>query len=182
MDTPQPVDVSRLKAILGNAKKVMQHADNVKPITLSENTQKQIEVDTNEEPMTEQASREYSDEQVMKSRLPEAVKKAMIDRRVPHLTAPPPKFTLDDLDDNDEKPMIPNKRATITKAPIRENLTNKNSDLITISKTELNEMIKDQLVDFLTQSYNKTLTEEAIKKTINMLIKEGKLTVKKKTI
>ena len=38
------------------------------------------------------------------------------------------------------------------------------------------------LLDRVTKNYNKTLTEETIKKTINLLIKEGKLKITKKTI
>jgi hypothetical protein len=64
---------------------------------------------------------------------------------------------------------------------IRETARN-NSDLITLSRTELQEMINESINNFFKQTYDKTLTEQTIKKTINMLIKEGKLAVKKKTI
>lgn len=187
MDTPKPVDVNRFKAIAGSFKKIVQKADELKPIVLSETTQKQTEIESIEESMVEKTApaRDYSDEQVMNSRLPESVKKAMIDRRVPKLTSPPSKFSIEDFE-KDEKdiPMIPNKRAPITKAPvikapIRENIT-PNSDLITVSKSELDAMINAKLLEFLTKSYNKTLTEETIARTINMLIKEGKISVKKK--
>ena len=57
-----------------------------------------------------------------------------------------------------------------------------NSDLITVSKAELKAMINESIVTFLAQSYNKTLSEEVIKKTMNILIKEGKLTLRKPTI
>ena len=186
METPQPVDLNRLKGILGNAKAVMQKANVLKPIALSESTKQQIEIEELEEPMHEQlqpqSSQGYTDEQVMNSKLPEAVKKAMLEKRMPQLTMPPSKFTLEDMSDLDDTPMTPNKRNPITKTPIRENVIAKNSDMITISKAELNEMINTKLMDFLTKSYNKTLTEETIKRTINLLIKEGKLTTKKKSI
>jgi hypothetical protein len=184
METPVPVNISALKGILANAKKVMNKVETTNPIALSETTQRQIAMETNEEPireaMTPAAAQGYTREQVMASNLPPAVKEAMIKNPIPQLTMPPSKFTLEDMSDLEDIPMIPNKK----RAPLNETkrivTSNSNSDMITISRTELKEMINESLVQFLTQSYNKTLTEDAIKKTINMLIKEGKLTVKKK--
>jgi len=75
--------------------------------------------------------------------------------------------------------MTPNKRKPILKT-INESRTTQKSDLITISKSELKTMIDESVIHVLTQSYSKTLTNEAIKKTINMLISEGKLSIKKK--
>jgi hypothetical protein len=43
-------------------------------------------------------------------------------------------------------------------------------------------MINEGISTFFKQVYDKTLTEETIKKTINLLIKEGKIGVKKKQI
>ena len=57
-----------------------------------------------------------------------------------------------------------------------------NSDMITISKADLKEMINEGISTFFKQVYDKTLTEETIKKTINLLIKEGKIGVKKKVV
>jgi hypothetical protein len=57
-----------------------------------------------------------------------------------------------------------------------------NSDMITCSKAELKEMINEGISTFFKQVYDKTLTEETIKKTINLLIKEGKIGVKKKVV
>jgi hypothetical protein len=59
------------------------------------------------------------------------------------------------------------------------NSYNHNSDLITINKNELKDIIKDVLVEYLFNDYSKNLTESVIKKTINTLIKEGKISPKK---
>ena len=118
----------------------------------------------------------YTEEQVKNSKLPQVIKEAMLKNPIPQLQMPPSKFSLEDLGDLVEKP------APRTKKPISENrsLVSSNSDMITISRTELKEMINESLVQFLTNAYNKNLTEEVIKRTINTLIKEGKLSVKKK--
>ena len=54
-----------------------------------------------------------------------------------------------------------------------------NNDKITVSETVLRGIIKDVLLEFLTVDYSKNLTEGVIKKTINTLIKEGKLKTKR---
>ena len=48
-----------------------------------------------------------------------------------------------------------------------------------LNKDDLRDMIKDVLIEFLTNDYNKTITENTIKKTINTLIKEGKIKTKR---
>ena len=182
MQTPPPVNLDALKGILANAKKVMHKVEDSKPTTLSESTSR--EVDSYEEPINEgmtsdptSAPRGYTKEQVMASNLPPAVKQAMINQPIPALTMPPSKFTLEDMSELKDIKMTPNKRLPVNET---KRMVTSNSDMITISKTELKEMIDESIIQILTKSYNKTITEDAIKKTINMLIKEGKLTVKKK--
>jgi hypothetical protein len=183
METPVPVNISALKGILANAKKVMNKVETTNPIALSESTQRQIAMEASEEPMREamSAPQGYTREQVMASKLPQAVKEAMINTPIPQMTMPPSKFTLEDMTDLEDIQMTPNKkRAPLSSLNENRSLVTSNSDMLTISRTELKEMINESLVQFLTQSYNKTLTEDAIKKTINMLIREGKITLKKK--
>jgi hypothetical protein len=57
---------------------------------------------------------------------------------------------------------------------------NVNSDMITISTVDLQNMIDESINRFFKQVYDKTVTEETIKKTINTLIKEGKIQTKRK--
>lgn len=183
METPAPVNINALKGILANAKKVMNKVETTNPIELSETTKRQIAMESQEEPIREAiaAPQGYTREQVMASKLPPAVKEAMIKNPIPQLTMPPSKFTLEDMSDLEDVPMTPNKKRTpVTQINETQRLTNSNSDLITISRSELNSIINENLAKFFKQSYDKNLTEEAIKKTINMLIKEGKLTIKKK--
>jgi hypothetical protein len=84
------------------------------------------------------------------------------------------KFSLEGLEDLVEKPT--------TRQPIRESQTQRtnNSDMITISKAELNEMIDNRVNSILANMFAKTITEQTIKKTVSTLINEGKITVKKK--
>ena len=50
--------------------------------------------------------------------------------------------------------------------------------MITISEAGLRDMIKDVLIEYLSADYSKNITEGVIKKTINTLIKEGKIKTK----
>ena len=191
---PPSVNLSPLEAILARAKSVMAVTDNTKPIVLSENTRKEIEIEeANQvyEPQTsmnQSYSSNYTNEQVMASNLPPSVKEAMINKRI----ASPNEFPSalkEDFSPLDDVKMIPNKRAPILKQAPKQIVNeasfpsiSSNSDMITLSKTELKQMINESIITFLAQSYNKTLSEEVIKKTMNILIKEGKLTLKKPPI
>ena len=121
---------------------------------------------------------DYTEEQVMSSNLPPNVKEAMLKNRIPRLSAPPSKFTAEDISRITGAPL---KTPTQPRPMVNENVQRpQGSDMITLSKSELKEMINEGISTFFKQVYDKTLTEETIKKTINLLIKEGKITPKKK--
>jgi hypothetical protein len=207
METPTPVNLAALGNILAKSKQVMNQVEAKNPVkqsrtssvtegyvsgpiydesderdfdnTLEYGTQlPHVGQSPAFDPTT--TNLDYTDEQVMNSNLPQAVKEAMIKNKIPKLMTPPPKFTAEDI-------------SRITGAPLKQQVQPKpqmlnetmipkqNSDMITISKSELKEMINEGISTFFKQVYDKTLTEETIKKTINLLIKEGKISVKKKT-
>jgi hypothetical protein len=57
-------------------------------------------------------------------------------------------------------------------------MRNQSNGMITVNESDLRNMIKDVLIEYLTGDYQKNLTEGVIKKTINTLIKEGKIKTK----
>ena len=187
---PPSVNLSPLEAILARAKNVMAVTDNTKPIVLSENTRREIEleemgnIDELNVPSV-MSPTQFSNEHIMASKLPQAVKEAMINKRIPLADEFSQSLVKEDYSELEDIKMIPNKRAPILKQTpkqvVNENLIppRNNSDMITISKSELKSMINEAIVTFLAQSYNKTLSEEVIKKTMNILIKEGKLNLRK---
>jgi hypothetical protein len=196
METPKPVDLSLLSGVLAKSMQVMSKIDGGTPI--KENTSRGSSralpppsyngSDDDDdgygvEPIYEQQnmggydpSKEnlnYTDEQVMNSNLPQAVKEAMIKNKIPRATSQS-KVTAEAIS---RMTGVPIKKPNV----ITENTqTNSNPDMITLSKSELKEMINEGISTFFKQIYNKTVTEETIKKTINLLIKEGKINVKKK--
>jgi hypothetical protein len=177
MNTPPPVNLNALSGILANAKKLMAITDTNKPLVMSEGMQSQTNVEEQENALAYKAptSVGYTNEQVMASNFPQNVKDAMMKKN----PAPVQNFKLEDDSELDDIKMTPNKRQPYTTQPTSLNENRSGSDMITISKSELKQMISEGVQNYLTQSYNKTLSESVIKQTMNILIKEGKLTLKK---
>ena len=190
--TPPSADLSKLKNILGNAKNIItkdvktnKNVDRNQPLPsprqLEEMEEKQLnygmdstEYLTEAEMVNKQGyqtntqipntvNSEISEETIMNSNLPESVKKAFLDNPIKKPKSINHTFNLEDVSD-------------LVKKPKKMNETIQNNNL---NKDDLRDMIKDVLIEFLTNDYNKTITENTIKKTINTLIKEGKIKTKR---
>lgn len=205
MNEPKPVNPKDLASILAKSKKVMHRTDeNSKTKTVQRESEYDDEVmtETYDDYLTElppnqaQKSQPLSDikrdangfpiyTNISKSKLPDQIKKIMLENPIPIDMANKLNpngqrtFDLSDVPELIEKPT----RNTNKQQPqrqITENVNRNNGDLITISKSELKDMIKSTLVEYLINDFKKTITEETIAKTINTLIKEGKIVTKKK--
>ena len=125
---------------------------------------------------------DYDAEIVKNSKLPQNIKDLMIAHPIKQITSMAPQFTAEQISRITGQPIRENKPAQQQpQQRINENIQrpSNNSDMITLSKGDLKEMINEGIATFFKQVYDKTLTEETIKKTINVLIKEGKINVKK---
>lgn len=187
MDSPAPVNLTALKGILANAKKVMNKIEDINPKgkqSVKENyddgySNQPMYTETDERepayenftPTTQMQPQMYTPEQVMASKLPAAIKEAMLKNPIPQLQGPPSKFSLEDLSDLIEKPQ---RKAQ----PLRESSGNYEPQM-SIDPNMLKAMVKEAVNEYFKESYEKRITEEAIKKTINVLIKEGKINTKK---
>jgi len=193
MDTPAPVNLNALKGILANAKKVMNKIEADNPIA-QKSAQKGLSeatiglsgpnYDERDEREPEHGNhlvsqsnihetRDYTAEQVMASKLPDVVKQAMIKNPIPRLSRPPAQFSFEDVSDIVEKPITKQ-----TRRPLQE--SSKQSDMIMVSPSQLQSMIQEGINTYFKDNYDKRISEETIKKTINVLIKEGKVNIKKK--
>jgi hypothetical protein len=200
---PKPVDVSALErlGILNKAKQVMNVVESREP---EKKATKGRDFDSREsynqsmfddspiynesdekEPLYENhqtntnsviSNNNYTAEQIMASNLPPIVKEAMLKNPIPRLSGPPSKVSAEAI-------------AKLTGATIRKPneigqrkvlRESENSEMITISRVDLQNMIDESINRFFKQVYDKTVTEETIKKTINTLIKEGKIQTKRK--
>jgi len=192
MEIPAPVDINKLKGILGNAKKVMKATDERFPSKInkqsvnegyydsgplySESDEK--DMDFGGYPSHPQGGQtievsDYTEEQVLNSKLPQAVKEAMLKNHIPKMTGLPSKFSLEDLGELAEKPaQRPRTQLNETRTP--------QGNMVTISVEQLNEMIDNRVNKILVNMFAKNVTEQTIKKTVTTLVNEGKLTLKKK--
>lgn len=196
---PAPVVMTpQMIALLAKSKQVMNKSLNDKPI-VSKHTQEvsesynydstpiYAESDEREPnynqyaptPVSAAPLQNFSKEHIMASKLPDNIKEAMIKK-------PIARAEMTGLSQEAIEAINPTARKA-TPQPrqmVSENRTTQSvdSDLITISRNELKEIMNETLVSFLKTNYEKSLTEAAITKTINLLIKEGKIGVKKKTL
>lgn len=123
---------------------------------------------------------DYDADMVRNSKLPQNIKELMIAHPIKQVSSITPQFTAEQISKITGKPIQEVQRTMQPQQRINENIQRpSNPDMITLSKSELKEMINEGIATFFKQVYDKTLTEETIKKTINVLIKEGKINVKK---
>lgn len=188
MDTPTPIDVNRLKGILGNAKKIMGKVEtgnyetgNVDGRALTEDGVKQLQSEGVRRPI-QQGQQHIDETRIQGSRLPESIKKAMMENPIPQPTGLSHTFTLDDVYDiADEKPMpIPQARKQSVQENINYQQPQAQQAFGGYSENVLRAMMKDVLIEYLANEYSKNLTEAVIKQTITTLLNEGKITTKKK--
>ena len=195
--TPQPVDVSRLASILGKAKSVMKATEsgnystgNIDATRLVQDTDNYVTEAYAPQGVIQQSSygdpvrpiNAYNEQTIMNSRLPESIKRAMMENPIAMPNNPlGHTFNLEDVAHLMEDKPMPPPSTPRTKQVVSENHNNysNNSDMITISKSQLKDVVKDVLIEYLSNEYSKNLTENTIKKTINTLIKEGKISTKK---
>lgn len=175
-------DINKLKNILKGAKSVMNKVDSgdyktggVDPTLFSQNINEAVETPTGVSTFSKKPMN-YNEEQIQGSRLPSNIKEAMLKNPIkkPNISLSNT-FSLEDVYDEDfGKPMPTN---YIPKQQVREQVTQPNYG--SVDRNEIKGLIKEVLMEFMVNEYSKNLTENTIKKTINTLIKEGKIRVKK---
>lgn len=72
------------------------------------------------------------------------------------------------------------KPVPVQRKVVNENYNNMNNDSIMVNPEQLRQMVKDCLLEFMTTTFTKNLSESVIKTTIKSLISEGKITAKTK--
>ena len=195
MEIPAPVNLAALSGILAKSKQVMAKVETEKPVKQSKGTVMTESYDSGydsgyderdeREPIYENYEapqsgfdptnvQDYTEEQVMSSNLPPAIKEAMLKNKIPRLSGPPSKVSPEAIA---KMTGIQPKPQPQTRQPLVEN--HNNNGMVTVSKEQLQAMIKEGIDNFFKNDYEKRITEAAIKKTITVLIKEGKLNTKK---
>lgn len=192
----------RLLAMLGGAKKVMKKVESgdyeTGNIDARALTQDGIESFDRSEVMEHTAAaqskaqeiRDYSNQDeyvaaVKNSKLPAVIKEAMIKTPIKQVGMGHT-FNIEDVAQLIDKPMglpkvpktnprpaAPQQRRTIAESYVAD------SDSVTVSREELSEIVDElvnaKLLEFFMQNHNKRIVDEAVKRTVSVLIKEGKL-------
>jgi len=195
------MDVSkeRLEAMLGGAKAVMDKVNNTNfkvdhtiiNETLTGNVDLLEALPDGTTPHTNPA-RQISNtyQNLEKSKMPEAIKRAMVENPIPKFemaSGGGPTFSLDDVKKLVRPQIAPQAQyvqPTQTQvSQINETtiVNSKGQMLITMTEAELDKKIQDKLLDFMATTFTKNLTETTIKRTITTLIKEGKIKVTPKS-
>lgn len=195
MEMPQPIDVNRLKHILGGAKALMEKVESgdyetghVDGRALNEEGIQQMMAEGITRPLQHAVAPQITANQPMykninSSKMPAAIKEAMMKTPIPQLTGPNHTFNYEDVVDQPaRKPQFPATPKTNPKQVYEQHQpigANPNGTF-TVSESVLRAIVKDMFLEFMTQTFTQNLSEEVIKKTITTLIKEGKLNVKRK--
>lgn len=195
----QPIPNDRLKKMLAGAKAVMKKVESntyttghINKDALSEDTIGSLEYDPNtttkmtiaeqEQQQSYETQEEY-EAAVKNSKLPPQIKEAMIRNRIPQVgisALANSAFSLSDVEDLVEKPM--GQPRTPKTNPIKRQIAESHravSDTMNVTREELSEIVSDLVNEKLLEFFMKRISEDAVKKTISVLIKEGKI---KKTL
>jgi hypothetical protein len=184
MDIPQSADLSRMKGILSNARNLMRKVEtgdyetgNIDPRGLTEEGVSQLQAEGVTRPANQNGGG-YAYKNMESSKMPQAIKNAMIENQIPQINNPlSHTFSLDDVSEIIEPPQSSSPYFAQQNGGTR---VNNGEKMFTISESELRSIIQSELLNFMTNTFVTSLNEETIKKTIGTLLKEGKITTKKK--
>jgi len=197
MEMPTPIDVSRLKNILGGARAIMDKVESgnyetghVDGRALNEDGIQQMMAEGITRPQVQHAvapqinANQPMYKNINSSKMPSVIKEAMMKSPIPQMTGPNHTFNYEDVADQvppQRTPQFPQTPRT-NPQPVYEQqqIGANNNGTFTVSESALRAIVKDCLLEFMTQTFTQNLSEDVIKKTITTLVKEGKLNVKRK--
>jgi len=127
------------------------------------------------------------------SKMPAAIKEAMMATPIPQMANHNHTFSLEDVQEQPVgKPLVSAKQYPSTpqtnpqqqqqQQQYQQPMGANANGTFTVSESGLKAMMNDMLMEFMTKTFVNNLSEDVIKKTLNTLIKEGKIGVKKKKV
>jgi hypothetical protein len=197
MEMPKPIDPRRLGNILGGAKAIMDKVEtgdyetgNVDGRALNEEGVQQMMAEGITRPQTAVAPQMQPSQPLYKnmetSKMPDAIKEAMMATPIPQVNGMMGHtFNLEDVQDQmpqtKRAPQFPQTPKTNPQPVYEQQQIGQNPNgTFTVSEAALRGIVKDVLLEFMANTFTQNLSEEVVKKTIQSLIKEGKIGVKKK--
>jgi len=197
MEMPQPIDVTRLQGILGGARALMNKVEtgdyttgNIDSRALSEDGVQEMMAEGVTRPAQAVAPQIQANQPLYKnmatSKMPSAIKEAMLKTPIPQGNGLNHTFNLEDVQPQQQVQQrapqkYPSTPVTNPQPVYEQQQIGANTNgTFTVSESALRAIVNDMLLDFMTKTFTQSLSEDVIKKTIGTLIKEGKISVKKK--
>ena len=189
---PKPVPMDRLKSILGGARQIMQKVESgdyetghVDARALTEDGVQGM-MSEGVAPQRLQArpaaapAASITPERIAQSKMPDAIKRAMLENPIPQATMGT-SFALEDVMDfaKDEKPFAPRTPNPVRKQTTQPITENRIQSMVGLNESEVRAIVKDEIIEFLTKYFTKSLTEDVQGKVIKQLLESGKIKVKK---
>lgn len=199
IEMPKPIDVNKLKGVLAGARTIMNKVEtgdyevgNIDSRALNEDGVQQMMAEGITRPMNQQAVAPQMQpnqplyKNMSTSKMPAAIKEAMMQTPIPQMQSPfqTGTFSLEDVQDiipQQRQPQYPSTPRTNPQYVTEQAQVGANPNgTFTVSESALRAIVKDVLLEFMTTTFTKNLSEEVIKKTITTLVKEGKIKVNAK--
>lgn len=200
MEMPQPIDVSRLKGILGGAKAIMDKVEsgnyetgNIDSRALNEDGIQQMMSEGITRPAAQHSvAPQISANQPMykninTSKMPSSIKEAMMKTPIQQMNSISHTFNLEDVAEPatvqkraPQFPSTPKTQYVHEQQYVQQPIGANPNGTFTVSESALRAIVQDMLMEFMAKTFTQNLSEEVIKSTITTLIKEGKLNVKRK--
>jgi hypothetical protein len=200
---PTPINVNKLKGILAGAKQIMDKVEtgdystgNIDGRALNEQGIQDMMAEGITRPQGAVAPQMNSHQPMYKnmetSKMPSAIKEAMMQTPIPQMTNHNHTFNLSDVQETTQptnKPMVtaqnypstPQTNQHYQQQHYQQPMGANGNGTFTVSESGLRAIMNDMLLEFMAKTFTQNLSEDVIKKTINTLIKEGKVGVRKKT-
>lgn len=199
---PAPIDVNRLKGILGGAKAIMNKVEtgdyevgHIDARALNEEGVQEMMAEGITRPQMQAVAPQMQANQplyknINTTKMPSAIKEMMMKNPIPQMQTPNHTFNLEDVQEVAQQHVQAQKYPSTPQTSPNRQVVYEQQQYIganpngtfTVSESALRAIIKDELFNFMTNTFTKNLSEDVIKKTISTLLKEGKITAKKKTI
>ena len=193
-----PANLAALKGILGKSKALMEHVETdnyqkgnldasmmVTSDQLVEGNQMGGQMPTPQRSAQSMNVSGYNDQMIDNSRLPDTIKNAMKEHKIPALnpTSVMQSFSLEDMGDLVEKPM-PSPQQYQQQRINEQQQYQQPIQQGNVNEQMIRQIVKEELMNILAGEFTKQIRENAIKSTIQTLIKEGKVkpAVKKRTV
>jgi hypothetical protein len=179
--TQQPMDMNKLKAILGKSRAVMDAVEDGNYQTGNVDGNSLVQeglVDSLPDGSTPQQSlkkAEITEDMIESSNLPPMIKEAMRSKPIPSVSMTDT-FTLDDVEDLVEKP-IP---APQSKPRQRQIVNETIQQPVNMGEERMRQIVQEEMTKFFSTYFMKNITEVVQKQTIKNLISTGVLKPKKK--